>query len=226
MKDALYDWGGLNTWLFRLINSIYGVAYEQAMQMLTALGDKENFRYYFAAVVACLAIEQLLRKAHGEDIGKPEMRQAAALLVTLVMSYVACGFAVGSMKLLIALPRPFMLENIRATMHFPGPYPNPAEYYATFPSSHAATVASIVTALWYKFNHRFMHYAGIALVFMVCWSRIALGMHFPADVAAGVIVASFITCFVRLYVYRMMRVALPGQPPIPVPAAATGPYKR
>lgn len=209
MKEILYDWGGLNAWLFKLINGLYISGDESFWLFLTALGDHKNFKYYTGLVGAYLIGEMIYRKLDKKPIERRHLNEAAALLITLVMGYMAYGFITGILKSFFYMPRPFMIPDIRAHMHYAGPYPSQADYYASFPSGHAATIAFLVAALWYKFRNRYVHYAGIALVVLVCWSRIAVGMHFPADVLIGAAIGVFIAYFVREYVYRMMRVPLP-----------------
>jgi undecaprenyl-diphosphatase len=63
---------------------------------------------------------------------------------------------------------------------FPAPYA-----MASFPSGHATTAFALaaVLSLWYP---RWTA-AWLAIASIVGWSRIALGSHFPSDVAAGAI---------------------------------------
>jgi membrane-associated phospholipid phosphatase len=66
---------------------------------------------------------------------------------------------------------------------FPAPYA-----MASFPSGHATTAFALaaVLSLWYP---RWTA-AWLALAAIVGWSRIALGSHFPSDVAAGAILGA------------------------------------
>jgi len=74
---------------------------------------------------------------------------------------------------------------------FPAPYA-----VASFPSGHATTAFALATvlSLWYP---RWTA-AWLALAAIVGWSRIALGSHFPSDVAAGAILGVAVAlAFVR-----------------------------
>lgn len=54
---------------------------------------------------------------------------------------------------------------------------------SSFPSSHAASTAAIVTVL----GHGYRRFAAAAafFAFLVCFSRVHNGMHYPTDVLAG-----------------------------------------
>ena len=68
----------------------------------------------------------------------------------------------------------------------------------SFPSGHASSVASLIASLYHYYrDRRFLAY-GSVLVFLVCLSRVALGVHYPSDVLTGVvcgILVSVIVCW-------------------------------
>lgn len=226
MKEIFYDWGGLNVWIFKLINSLSGNdSYNSLMLLFSRLGAKENFSYYLVLMAAYVIGEIWMMKMRHLIITREQIRGAIALLIAMVMGFMVAGLITGVAKTIFALPRPFVLPDINAAMtqgklHFVGTPPPQTDYYSSFPSGHAATIAFIVTVLWQKFPQKPMRYAGLTLAFLVCWSRIALGMHFPADVAAGLLIGWFSATYLKLYVYRTMRVALPGHPPIAMKVAS------
>lgn len=59
-------------------------------------------------------------------------------------------------------------------------------YSYSFPSGHAQTSATIATSLcrYYK-DKRWLYIAGAVLVFLIGFSRVFLGVHYPIDVLAG-----------------------------------------
>jgi len=222
MKDVFYDWGGLNAWLFKLVNGLSGnPTYDNFMLFITQFGARENFKYYIGVMVLWSMGEMGLYKMRSVTITRQHTKEAGALLITLVMGYMVCALFVGLPKMFFDLYRPYWVYyNTPGAVHFIGvPCINTGDCKASFPSGHAATIAFIVTALWYKFNYRLAHIAGIVLAFAVCWSRLALGMHFPADVLAGTVIGYVSAYYVRRYVYRMMRVPLPNQQVMVAPVA-------
>ncbi len=205
MTFVIYDWGGLNTLLFEVINRDFGPRYDEMMLLLSRAGEPASFKFYLGALAICLFGELAQLKYKRQAVTPEQVRAVFAMLILMVMGYAAFGLVVGLLKSIVNVPRPFMIPEIRAAMHFAGPYPDPAEYQASFPSAHAATMAFIVTALWRRFNDPFAHGVGVVMVLLVAWSRVAVGMQFPADVVAGVIVGVGVALLIRNYVYRMMR---------------------
>ncbi|EJF80718.1 hypothetical protein MCO_00232 [Bartonella sp. DB5-6] len=63
---------------------------------------------------------------------------------------------------------------------------------ASFPSNHAITIASYIANLYF---YRYKIASKFAAVFLclVCWGRIFVGVHYPFDILAGVILGSFIS---------------------------------
>ncbi len=60
-----------------------------------------------------------------------------------------------------------------------------------FPSSHASNAAAIAAILWFLVPRRWF-FAAAGISFMVGFSRIYLGVHYPGDVLAGFVVGAVI----------------------------------
>lgn len=54
-------------------------------------------------------------------------------------------------------------------------------------SGHAATMASIATLAIPTVNRRWFTWSMVAVVLLICYSRIYLAYHFPVDIALGVV---------------------------------------
>ena len=51
LKAVLYDWGGLNVWLFHLVNQWHAPFWDAPMRLGTTLGNHGNFPVYMALAV-------------------------------------------------------------------------------------------------------------------------------------------------------------------------------
>ncbi|WP_317993043.1 undecaprenyl-diphosphatase [Bartonella gliris] len=63
---------------------------------------------------------------------------------------------------------------------------------ASFPSNHALTIASYMVSLYF---YRYKVSSKFAAVFLclICWARVFVGVHYPFDILAGVILGSLIS---------------------------------
>jgi undecaprenyl-diphosphatase len=64
-----------------------------------------------------------------------------------------------------------------------------------FVSNHAANAASLAMYLILLFRRNIITWGLILWVFLICYSRIYLGVHYPSDVAGGVIFGIFTGSF-------------------------------
>ena len=76
----------------------------------------------------------------------------------------------------VARPRPFVYAGIESVTR-------PGEF--GFPSGHAQHAALVWSLLAVHFRKRWFTLFAVAMVFLVGFSRVQLGVHFPTDVLAG-----------------------------------------
>lgn len=97
----------------------------------------------------------------------------ARVFVALVLSV----YINSLIKDAVALPRPFLyaddVENLRTPREF------------SFPSGHAQQAALFWGLLALHFRKRWFTAAAFGIIFLVGFSRIYLGVHFPSDVVIG-----------------------------------------
>lgn len=107
---------------------------------------------------------------HSQAIRSPLVRFTLAFALALA--------ATSILKLLFDYPRPAAVYGhlVRAI--------GAAEEHYSLPSGHSTYVALVAGALWPLVGTR-RRLALILYLVLVGWSRIAAGMHFPADVLAG-----------------------------------------
>jgi len=201
-KKMLYDWLGANEWLFRLINELDGnPLYDSFMLAVTRIGDRHNFPYYLIAIFCYAALDFLYRKIAHKGGARYSLHAWIGVMCVFSASHFCGGLIVKEMKESFAYPRPYValdrssinvLEDTR-----------PDEGSRAFPSGHAAFITLLVGSLWPTLQGMGL-VAGLALVFAVCWSRVAVGMHFPADVMAGALISFAVVLLVRFVIYTLL----------------------
>ncbi|MDE3059695.1 MAG: phosphatase PAP2 family protein, partial [Pseudomonadota bacterium] len=118
--------------------------------------------------------------------------------------YAAEGIIIHYIKDYFAYPRPYITlghDHVRVLEMRAG------EDYHSFPSGHAAFITLMVIGLWPVLSPN-LRWLGTWLIFGVCWSRIALGVHFPVDVLAGYAMAFFLVIALRAIIYELMEMLL------------------
>lgn len=180
LKAILYDWGGLNAWLFHAVNDIQGDVWGQFMLLGTALADHGNF-YYYLVVMVVIAV------AGPRHSPQTKWSGYLGLPAVFAVGYVVDEWLVSALKDWFDFPRP-LLALPPDTVHVLGE----PKLHHSLPSGHTAFAALVAATIWPLLGRR----GRIAAVLFVLWvgaSRMALGAHFPADVLAGALI-SLLVC--------------------------------
>jgi membrane-associated phospholipid phosphatase len=104
-------------------------------------------------------------------------KRRAARLTILFMISTYLNFL---LKDLFAIPRPFMLSDAVQAKQIVSGY--------AFPSGHAQIVAAIWPALALTFRRPWLSAIAIPLLILIPFSRIYLGVHYPQDAIAGMVI--------------------------------------
>lgn len=157
----------IDTALFRLINGrLTGAWLDSLMPFVT---DKFNFSG--AIIIAALLILVL---------GKRRDRIGLAVLVAVVVS---SDFFTNELKHLVGRVRPCnALDNVRLVVACTKSY--------SLPSGHATNIFAAMVFL--SLRYRRFAPAFLALAALVAYSRVYVGVHYPADVIAGACVGTLV----------------------------------
>ena len=179
MKVIFYDWGGLNVWLFHLINNVRFDYLDSAMLAGTALANHQLFTVYIAAfsLLAFIAIARA-QPDNQAQYRAQTLRWMSAIAVFSI-AYVLDGWLLTVLKPLLDFPRPPLALPVGTQFIVGQP-----EYHHSLPSGHASFAMLVVASTW-PVLARWQKIGGIVFVVWVGLSRISLGAHFPADVLAG-----------------------------------------
>ncbi len=142
-------------------------------------------------------------------------------IVPVLAAYVVYIYRWEAVKLLIALGLAIALADsisyrgIKQFVDRPRPFQNPVTsswlrkigtaHGSSFPSNHAAnSFAAAVVLSWYFRRGRYVFYS---LAAAVALSRITLGVHYPSDVVAGIILGICVGWLVTSELAKRMRVS-------------------
>ncbi len=167
-KFILYDWYGLNLTLFQAINTGTPATLSPLAWFFSLVGN------YWTAPLVLLGMwrwsQSVADPVRANAVRHRFMRFGAAFLLALL--------AVTTLKLWLDFPRPAAVfgEVVRII--------GESEYHYSLPSGHATYSILVAGALWPLLGRSGRFCLALYAV-LVGWSRIAAGMHFPADVLAG-----------------------------------------
>lgn len=179
MKNILYDWGGLNLWLFQRINGLRSAWLDDFMLAGSWLGDPDRVWLILLLALAFAWRGGITRN----DTGGLAWR---VTLVVFLLGYALDGLLVRGLKLWLDFPRPPLALPGHA-LHIVG---EPV-FRHSLPSGHAAFSMLVAASFWPRVRLPGRLALG-AFAFWVGISRISLGAHFPADVLAGATLALFV----------------------------------
>jgi membrane-associated phospholipid phosphatase len=178
MKEIFYDWGGANVWLFHAINDIRFAWLDKVMLLGTSLGDHSLFPFYLV-LLTLYALVVVNVPAQDPGQCKELVMRWMAVIAVFSLAYLLDGLLLGVLKPLLDFPRP-PLALPPGTVHIVGI----PEFHHSLPSGHSSFAMLVTASLWPVLNRRW-RVAGAVFVTWVGVSRVSLGAHFPADVAAG-----------------------------------------
>lgn len=178
--SAWYDWYGLNDALFFLLNGFHEAWFDRFLQGVTSLGHPALYPFYIALALCW----SLARPA------SLPLRNVAVFAVAYVSVSV---ILVPVLKSALDFPRPAAVLGALAVIVGD---PDRAQ---SFPSGHAAFAVTLAASLGSGLG-RVTRLILATFAVMVCLSRISVGAHFPADVAAGALLAVAAVAVVRAVV--------------------------
>lgn len=179
MKEIFYNWWGYNTEIFYFLNHLGNTRIlPQILHFLSQLFNIENFVVYYFLLCG-LSYCYVVRHYQARNDYREEFFRIYNSLVHIGICYAVFGLIYAALKFSINLPRPFCslpsgtFETVINTAS--------ERCMSSFPSSHSG-LALMVTVLAWRYLNGFARACAIIVTIMVAFSRIALSMHYPADI--------------------------------------------
>lgn len=189
MKRILYEWGGVNTGLFHVINGLHSPALDQFLLYVTLLSSHRNFIFYVGLLLLIIGGKSLMIKQ--PEVRHAELYKYGVALLVFVLAYYLNGLSLMELKEFFHYPRP-LLALPEGSVHVVGV----PEYHNSLPSGHASFAMLIAASFW-RVISRLLRVVAAGFVACVGISRINLGAHFPADVLAGFLLSLAIVIITR-----------------------------
>jgi membrane-associated phospholipid phosphatase len=193
MKTFLYDWFGLNAWLFKAINAWHAPWLDQFMLLGSRLAEHD----YFAIWLSVLVLAAVW-------VNRQQPREALlpwfSVIAVFSLAYVVDGWVVSGLKEWFSFPRPSLALPPEFVHVVGSPEHN---LMHSLPSGHTSFAMLIVASAWPVLTRPWRWAAG-GFVLWVALSRISLGAHFPADVTVGALSCLLVVWLVRKAVAMLL----------------------
>jgi membrane-associated phospholipid phosphatase len=185
----------LNEDLFYYINSFQGNGYDKLMLAASSITSRWDFGYYLLVFIFFAFLHtQYTKQKHPRNM-MYVLTLWGQVIGVFVVSYLINLGLIEFLKLYLAVERPFAVlpEGSVRTIGIEMPL---SENNKSFPSGHASMAALVIASAWPLISG-FGKVIAVGFVALACWSRVALGVHWPFDVITGALIATAITIMVR-----------------------------
>lgn len=181
MEDLFYSFAGYNEEIFFIINNACSYPLLQHFfKYISAMFDIEMISIYYSIILVTLLYRIIKLKNY------EQYSFCYDLMVKFGICYALFGFVYAALKFGINMPRPFCSLPSRTFTTIMDISKERCQ--SSFPSSHAGLVFLITLFLW-DYLQVTARLIWLMLVGLVATSRIALAMHYPADIFYSLFIA-------------------------------------
>lgn len=193
MYYNLYHWNGYNKqFLIQIHNLIENHFFYQAMEIISLYIG--NYVYAPITITILIILVYSIAKFKKEEQKTSYLKIFLKNLIVMGVSFIIMAILIKSFKYYFSLPRPYCSINIsllrKLLIH------DYNKCFRSFPSGHTAYASVIVFSIWPVLNY-WLKAAGITFLIAVAISRIALAMHYPADVITSILMSLVITVLIH-----------------------------
>ncbi len=196
-----------NIALFYAVNQIHPCdAYDKLMLAGTFFSDRSRFPFYLLLIIFSGYISVLRHKKSTSEMQAATLALWQNIVIVFVVAFMADAAFLTFAKHFFHHPRPFVALPL-SSVRLIGMSLSEHDYYLSFPSGHASFATLVAMSIWPALGRIGKSFACLYVVW-ACWSRLALGVHFPADVVAGAATSACIVIAVRLMVLKYLKLPL------------------
>lgn len=181
MEDLFYNFAGYNEEIFFIINNACShPLLQHFLKYISAIFDIEMIAIYYALVLSILLYRIIKLKNY------EQYSFCYDFMVKFGICYALFGFVYAALKFGINMPRPFCSlpgHTFTTIMDI-----SKERCQSSFPSSHTGIVFFITLFLW-EYLQVTARLIWLMLIGLVATSRIALAMHYPADIFYSLFIA-------------------------------------
>lgn len=192
MKKISYDFFGLNKSGFL---AVYHFCYEHGLQEpLMTITPMLNIKTFAALYIIAVIVGYIVLLKRKELLSR-----YYDFMAQLGIAYALFGLTFAALKFGVNLQRPFCsIEDVTTIIDI-----SLERCESSFPSGHAGLAFLILLSLWPYLKGRFWSKTFLT-IFMAttALSRIALGMHYPADIFYSLVV-TYIVTLVAGQIYKL-----------------------
>lgn len=210
LKDFLYDFNGFNIILFHYINNLFAnnSFFEFIIPILSAIGSWKTFPFIILALllISLLKISYKHQLTFYQTFFNNEFKAYFNILVPICVAYIITICIAYILKNFLIFPRPLcILENLNIIKEIGYSSIDQMIYDrcnedGSFPSAHSSIAAVLIIGLWKKLGN-FGQILGILYLLIIGVTRIAIGVHFPADVIWGTILGASVMLLIS-YIFK------------------------
>ena len=173
MKELLYDWFGLNEWLFAALYSLH-------FPFLGSLWRVASYAYSYwtvAFVVLAICYRYISVRHHAQEV---QLERMGAFLVELITAFSVVWCVVYTFQNISLFPRPWLIRPELVTEQAP------LLWHEGMPASAAAISLMLATLAWRYFDipkRRCL----VAYVVLGCLLSVIAGVNWPVEVVVGAV---------------------------------------
>lgn len=215
-KELLYDWNGINEFFFQYLNNKFYNSHllNKFLIIITELGNIRKIPYVVIFSLTAYVIYNLLLKRYRQpSFFKEDLNKWSRIILIMGCSLLITGVIAPKLKQHFDYLRPLCNNKLKNNIHILTELGTNSITHminkrcqndGSFPSAHAIIIAVVSASLW-SIANLVGRLLIIFFVFVIIISRIAIGVHYPADLIGGYLIGFLIYMITRLLVDKILK---------------------